>query len=102
MVNGWVKLFIQLFSTVVDRVDLFFPLLAFFCTLALCFCLYYSFAINIGHDSENIAMHFNPRFDCHGDVNTIVFNSMSGGCWGDEHREMNFPFTRGEECKVCL
>ncbi|XP_074487017.1 lectin, galactoside-binding, soluble, 2b [Sebastes fasciatus] len=58
-----------------------------------------SFAINIGHDSENIAMHFNPRFDYCGDTNTIVFNHLSGGDWGDEHREGNFPFTRGEECK---
>ncbi|XP_029282866.1 beta-galactoside-binding lectin-like [Cottoperca gobio] len=58
-----------------------------------------SFAINIGHDSDNIAMHFNARFDHCGDVNTIVFNSLSGGCWGDEHREGNFPFVRGEECK---
>ncbi|KAL7403629.1 hypothetical protein ABVT39_003207 [Epinephelus coioides] len=61
-----------------------------------------SFAINIGHDSENVAMHFNPRFDCGGDVNTIVFNSLSGGCWGDEHRENNFPFLRGEECKFYI
>ncbi|XP_054460454.1 lectin, galactoside-binding, soluble, 2b [Anoplopoma fimbria] len=58
-----------------------------------------SFAINIGHDPENIAMHFNPRFDAGGDTNTIVFNSLSGGSWGDEHREGNFPFVRGEECK---
>ncbi|KAK1886638.1 Beta-galactoside-binding lectin [Dissostichus eleginoides] len=58
-----------------------------------------SFSINIGHDSENIALHFNPRFDYGGDVNTIVFNSQSGGSWGDEAREGNFPFMRGEECK---
>ncbi|XP_044042421.1 lectin, galactoside-binding, soluble, 2b [Siniperca chuatsi] len=54
-----------------------------------------SFSINIGHDSDNIAMHFNPRFS----LNAIVFNSLSGGCWGDEHHEGNFPFVRGEECK---
>nr|WCO08197.1 galectin family member 2b [Lateolabrax maculatus] len=58
-----------------------------------------SFAINIGHDPENIAMHFNPRFACGDDINTIVFNSLSGGSWGDEIREGNFPFSRGEECK---
>uniref|UniRef100_A0A669CCT3 Galectin n=1 Tax=Oreochromis niloticus TaxID=8128 RepID=A0A669CCT3_ORENI len=55
-----------------------------------------SFAINIGHDSENIAMHLNPRLDS----NTIVFNSLSGGTWGDEIQESNFPFRRGEECKI--
>ncbi|XP_018540842.1 lectin, galactoside-binding, soluble, 2b [Lates calcarifer] len=58
-----------------------------------------SFALNIGHDPENIAMHFNPRFNCGGDANVIVCNSVSGGCWGDEQREGNFPFARGEECK---
>lgn len=64
-------------------------------------CLHFSFALNIGHDPENIAMHFNPRFNCGGDANVIVCNSVSGGCWGDEQREGNFPFARGEECKVC-
>ncbi|XP_023261572.1 galectin-2-like, partial [Seriola lalandi dorsalis] len=56
-----------------------------------------TFAINIGHDSENIAMHFNPRFS----DNTIVCNSLSGGCWGDEQCEGILPFSPGEECKVC-
>lgn len=46
-------------------------------------------------------MHFNPRFDFGGDENTIVYNSKSGGDWGEEIRECNFPFQRGEECKVC-
>ncbi|XP_071360632.1 lectin, galactoside-binding, soluble, 2b [Trachinotus anak] len=57
-----------------------------------------TFAINIGHDSENIAMHFNPRFES----NTIVCNSLSGGCWGDEQCDGNFPFSRGEECKFYI
>ncbi|KAM8879448.1 lectin, galactoside-binding, soluble, 2b isoform 1-T1 [Spinachia spinachia] len=61
-----------------------------------------SFAINIGHDPENVAMHLNPRFDCQGDTNTIVFNSLSGGSWGDELREGSFPFVRGEECKFYI
>ncbi|KAM7009624.1 lectin, galactoside-binding, soluble, 2b [Tautogolabrus adspersus] len=61
-----------------------------------------SFSINIGHDPENIAMHFNPRFDAGGDTNTIVFNSKSGGGWGEECREGNFPFVRGEECKFYI
>ncbi|XP_022049834.2 lectin, galactoside-binding, soluble, 2b [Acanthochromis polyacanthus] len=60
------------------------------------------FAINIGHDPDNIAMHFNPRFDWGGDSNVIVCNSMSGGCWGDECRNGNFPFVRGEECKFYI
>ncbi|XP_015229513.1 lectin, galactoside-binding, soluble, 2b [Cyprinodon tularosa] len=60
------------------------------------------FAINIGHDPENIAMHFNPRFDYGGAENIIVCNSMSGGSWGEEQRDSFFPFVRGEECKFYI
>ncbi|KAK2817425.1 hypothetical protein Q5P01_025616 [Channa striata] len=57
-----------------------------------------SFAINIGHDPENIALHFNPRFE----TGNIVCNSLSGGSWGDEHCEGVLPFCRGEECKFYI
>ncbi|XP_027015498.1 lectin, galactoside-binding, soluble, 2b [Tachysurus fulvidraco] len=57
------------------------------------------FSINIGHDSDNIALHFNPRFNHEGDSNTIVFNSNRGG-WGEEVREHSFPFDQGESFKV--
>ncbi|XP_028268417.1 lectin, galactoside-binding, soluble, 2b [Parambassis ranga] len=57
-----------------------------------------SFAINIGHDSQNIAMHFNPRFES----GTIICNSLSGGCWGDEYCEGQLAFSRGQECKFYI
>ncbi|KAG7255168.1 hypothetical protein CRUP_029949 [Coryphaenoides rupestris] len=57
-----------------------------------------TFSINIGHDSENLALHFNPRFD----ENQIVCNSMSGGGWGEEHRDVNLPFSPGEETKFSI
>ncbi|XP_033016328.1 16 kDa beta-galactoside-binding lectin-like [Lacerta agilis] len=50
------------------------------------------FAVDLGQDSDHIALHFNPRFDCKGDVNTIVCNSKENGEWGEEQRETNFPF----------
>ncbi|XP_034968323.1 16 kDa beta-galactoside-binding lectin [Zootoca vivipara] len=50
------------------------------------------FVVNLGQDCDNIALHFNPRFDCKGDVNTIVCNSMENGEWGEEQREADFPF----------
>uniref|UniRef100_A0A674NTK3 Galectin n=1 Tax=Takifugu rubripes TaxID=31033 RepID=A0A674NTK3_TAKRU len=62
-----------------------------------CLLLQPGFSINIGHDPDNLALHFNPRFDFGHDVNTIVMNSLSGGSWADEQHEGNFPFTRGEE-----
>ncbi|RXN32504.1 beta-galactoside-binding lectin-like protein [Labeo rohita] len=60
-----------------------------------------SFAINIGHDADAIALHFNPRFNSQGDTNTIVCNSKQGG-WGAEHREPCFPFEQGEEFKLTI
>ncbi|XP_072568073.1 beta-galactoside-binding lectin-like [Paramormyrops kingsleyae] len=58
------------------------------------------FAINLGQGDENIALHFNVRFNQHGDRGTIVFNSKHAGSWSSEQRERNFPFKEGEEFKV--
>uniref|UniRef100_A0A0E9PWG5 Galectin n=1 Tax=Anguilla anguilla TaxID=7936 RepID=A0A0E9PWG5_ANGAN len=37
----------------------------------------FRFSINVGHSTENIALHFNPRFDTGSGV--IVLNSMKMG-----------------------
>ncbi|XP_019377862.1 PREDICTED: 16 kDa beta-galactoside-binding lectin-like [Gavialis gangeticus] len=60
------------------------------------------FALNVGKDSSNLMLHFNPRFDCHGDVNTIVCNSREDGAWGAEEREMDFPFQQGDKTEICI
>lgn len=59
-----------------------------------------SFALNLGQDESNLILHFNPRFDFHGDIGTIVCNSKTDGEWGAELREAEFPFQQGEETKV--
>lgn len=59
-----------------------------------------SFVLNLGKDSDNLCLHFNPRFEAHGDVNTIVCNSKDGGAWGEEHRESTFPFLPGSVMEV--
>ncbi|KAJ6652193.1 hypothetical protein lerEdw1_013114 [Lerista edwardsae] len=61
-----------------------------------------SFSLNLGRDASDLILHFNPRFECHGDTRAIVCNSMAGGEWGEELRESEFPFHRGEETKICL
>ncbi|XP_061475364.1 galectin-1-like isoform X2 [Rhineura floridana] len=61
-----------------------------------------SFAFNLGHDGSDLILHFNPRFESHGDVRTIVCNSKAGGAWGMELREAVFPFQQGEETKICV
>ncbi|KAK2833589.1 hypothetical protein Q5P01_017478 [Channa striata] len=61
-----------------------------------------NFAVNIGPDENDIAMHINPRFSAHGDENTVVCNSYQGGTWCEEHREGGFPFQHGEEFKLTI
>ncbi|KAJ6658995.1 hypothetical protein lerEdw1_019632 [Lerista edwardsae] len=59
-----------------------------------------SFVINLGKSAEELLLHFNARFDIHGDVRTIVCNSKNKGQWGKEHREPNFPFQEGSPAEV--
>uniref|UniRef100_A0A8C5K435 Galectin n=1 Tax=Jaculus jaculus TaxID=51337 RepID=A0A8C5K435_JACJA len=61
-----------------------------------------SFVLNLGKDSNNLCLHFNPRFNAHGDANTIVCNSKEEGTWGTEHREPAFPFQPGTVVEVCV
>lgn len=59
-----------------------------------------SFVLNLGKDSNNLCLHFNPRFNAHGDANTIVCNSKENGTWGTEQREPAFPFQPGSITEV--
>ncbi|XP_008567980.1 PREDICTED: galectin-1 [Galeopterus variegatus] len=61
-----------------------------------------SIVLNLGKDSNNLCLHFNPRFDVHGDANIIVCNSKDNGAWGTEQREQTFPFQRGSVMEVCI
>ncbi|XP_059204609.1 beta-galactoside-binding lectin-like isoform X2 [Centropristis striata] len=60
------------------------------------------FAVNIGPDEQEITMHFNARFNAHGDENAVVCNSYQGGTWCEEVRDGGFPFRQGEEFKVVI
>ncbi|XP_077475501.1 galectin-1-like [Stigmatopora argus] len=58
------------------------------------------FQIDLGYDSEDLALHFNPRF--HDDTNgaVIVCNSKIAGSWGNEKRELHNPLHRGTHVKL--
>ncbi|XP_003221874.1 16 kDa beta-galactoside-binding lectin [Anolis carolinensis] len=58
------------------------------------------FEVNLGKNCENLVLHFNPRFDCKGDANTIVCNSRRDGVWEDEERDTHFPFEQDSNFKV--
>jgi len=54
----------------------------------------------INGDNENIALHFNPRFDTH----VVVRNSLRNGVWENEERNLGFGFhwNRNETCEVSV
>ncbi|KAF7235281.1 Galectin-1 [Varanus komodoensis] len=61
-----------------------------------------SFAFNLGRNDSDLILHFNPRFESHGDSKIIVCNSRTAGEWGSELRDSAFPFQQGEEAKICV
>ncbi|XP_078387756.1 galectin-2-like [Cetorhinus maximus] len=58
------------------------------------------FAVNLGSNLDKIGLHFNPRFDDGTDGTVIICNTMCDDCWGDEQREYEFPFSKGDEVKI--
>uniref|UniRef100_A0A3Q2XK85 Galectin n=1 Tax=Hippocampus comes TaxID=109280 RepID=A0A3Q2XK85_HIPCM len=56
--------------------------------------------IDLGYDSQDLALHFNPRFHDDTDGAVIVCNSKIAGCWGEEKREMHNPLHRGTHVKL--
>ncbi|XP_072348510.1 16 kDa beta-galactoside-binding lectin-like [Scyliorhinus torazame] len=61
------------------------------------------FAISLGKDDLELALHFNPRFDDDQDDQVIVFNSKEDGEWCTEQREDSFfMFEKGECFKFSI
>ncbi|XP_069824749.1 galectin-1-like [Dendropsophus ebraccatus] len=60
------------------------------------------FAVNLGENGSNYILHFNARFDLHGDIQKIVCNSKEANAWGTEQREDVFPFQQGSETTICF
>uniref|UniRef100_A0A8C5USY8 Galectin n=1 Tax=Microcebus murinus TaxID=30608 RepID=A0A8C5USY8_MICMU len=57
-----------------------------------------SFAINLGQGSDELNLHFNPRFT----ESIIVCNTKDGSSWGQEQRDNHQCFTPGSEVKVTI
>ncbi|XP_074826817.1 galectin-1-like [Natator depressus] len=60
------------------------------------------FVLNVGRAGSDLALHFNPRFESHGDARVIICNSLQGGEWGEEQREPDVPFQPGQDAKICI
>ncbi|ELV09936.1 Galectin-9 [Tupaia chinensis] len=59
------------------------------------------FAVNLQNTFEdnNIAFHFNPRFEEGG---YVVCNTKQNNCWGAEERKMQMPFQKGRPFELCF
>lgn len=59
------------------------------------------FAVNLqtGLSDQDIAFHFNPRFEEGG---YVVCNTKQKGCWGPEERKMQMPFQKGKPFELCF
>uniref|UniRef100_A0A8C6D335 Galectin n=1 Tax=Moschus moschiferus TaxID=68415 RepID=A0A8C6D335_MOSMO len=59
------------------------------------------FAVNLqtGYNDNDIAFHFNPRFEEGG---YVVCNTKQRGSWGPEERKMQMPFQRGSSFELCF
>ena len=52
-----------------------------------------------GPSDNDIAFHFNPRFEEGG---YVVCNTKQNGCWGPEERKMHMPFQMGNPFELCF
>ncbi|XP_045692900.1 galectin-9-like isoform X2 [Phyllostomus hastatus] len=59
------------------------------------------FVVNFqtGFSDQDIAFHFNPRFEEGG---YVVCNTKQKGSWGTEERKMQMPFQRGNPFQLCF
>ncbi|EFB26147.1 hypothetical protein PANDA_000134, partial [Ailuropoda melanoleuca] len=59
------------------------------------------FAVNFhsGYSDNDIAFHFNPRFEEGG---YVVCNTKQNGSWGPEERKMHMPFQMGNPFELCF
>ncbi|XP_042337328.1 galectin-2-like [Plectropomus leopardus] len=58
------------------------------------------FQVDLGCGADDLALHFNPRFQDDADGSVLVCNSKISGRWGDEKRETHNPLQRGEDVKI--
>ncbi|NXD33705.1 LEG2 protein, partial [Copsychus sechellarum] len=56
------------------------------------------FSINLGCNSRDLALHFNPRFN----ESVIVCNSKCSDCWQTEHRDHHLSFYKGSTVKFFI
>ena len=50
-------------------------------------------------DTNNVAFHFNPRFEGSG---YVVCNTMQLGNWGPEETKLQMPFQKGSLFEICF
>ncbi|KAK1150536.1 galectin-1-like [Acipenser oxyrinchus oxyrinchus] len=60
-----------------------------------------SISFNLGKSEEELALHFDIRFN-YSDVKTVVMNSWVDGKFGDEVKSKDFPYEYGQLTKIAI
>nr|Q801X7.1 RecName: Full=Galactose-binding lectin l-1; Short=Galectin; AltName: Full=Ajl-1 [Anguilla japonica]BAC67210.1 galectin [Anguilla japonica]BAX25469.1 galectin [Anguilla japonica] len=60
------------------------------------------FSINVGHSTEEIAVHVDVRFSYLSDKRQLIINHKTGDAWQEEQRDARFPFTAGQAFQVSV
>ncbi|XP_035286300.1 galactose-binding lectin l-1-like isoform X5 [Anguilla anguilla] len=60
------------------------------------------FSINVCDSKDNIALHFDVRFDYLGEHRVLVLDSRKDEIWQKPVRSENFPFQWGQEFEMTI
>ncbi|XP_020837964.1 galectin-1-like [Phascolarctos cinereus] len=60
------------------------------------------FAIDLGDTYDNLALHFNPRFNYRNCHNVVIYNTLYNEYFGKEIRDSYFPFQKGTRMEICI
>ncbi|XP_062327266.1 beta-galactoside-binding lectin-like [Osmerus eperlanus] len=60
------------------------------------------FEIDLGSDSQNFALHFNPRWDDPGEGTIIVINSKTKGNWDSNEDKVENTLQRDSTVKIVI
>nr|BAX25460.1 galectin [Anguilla australis schmidti] len=54
------------------------------------------FSINVGHSTQEVAVHVDMRFSYGSDQRLLIINHKTADVWQEEQKDPRFPFTAGQ------
>nr|BAX25472.1 galectin [Anguilla megastoma] len=60
------------------------------------------FSINVGHSTQEVAVHVDVRFSYGSDKRLLIINHKTNDIWQEEQKDPRFPFTAGQAFQVSV